>query len=254
MGKNRYKAIVSSDWNECLAPCGPFDYISFVYPEVSEKLTAVFQQYTANQIPLSKAIQMTRQMIPEPISPEQMDAYIDSEFKIYNGVTDFMDWCLSRDILFMINTTGVIGYFQRVLAKKLIPPIQWLSAHPSLTYMKEKRDPDHVIPLFEVQDKGTNTQKAVQAMNISSKNIILMGDSGGDGPHFSWGADKEAFLIGSMTKPSLRSYCRQNGVGLDLLFGISYDEGEKKRLEDEMAIDFRDLISVIAGLTGGLMG
>ncbi len=28
----RYKAIISSDWNECLAPSGPFDPIAFVVP------------------------------------------------------------------------------------------------------------------------------------------------------------------------------------------------------------------------------
>jgi len=27
----KYKALVSSDWNECLAPCGPLDPISLVY-------------------------------------------------------------------------------------------------------------------------------------------------------------------------------------------------------------------------------
>ena len=51
MGKSRFKAIVSSDWNECLAPCGPFDSISFAYPELREALTGIFKQYTANTIP-----------------------------------------------------------------------------------------------------------------------------------------------------------------------------------------------------------
>jgi 2-hydroxy-3-keto-5-methylthiopentenyl-1-phosphate phosphatase len=250
MDKNRYKAIVSSDWNECLAPCGPFDYISFVYPELSATLRRVFQQYTGNEIPLSKAIQIIRKMIPAPISQEQMDGYIDSEFRIYNGVTDFMEWCLSMDILFMINTTGVVGYFQRIMAKKRIPPIRFLSAHPSVTYAKEKRDPAHIMALFEVQDKGRNTQKAVQSMKDPLHRIILMGDSGGDGPHFSWGADNEAFLIGSMTKPSLKNYCRENGIRMDLQFGITYDAGQEKRLKDEMEVDFRDLIPVVAELTG----
>ncbi len=250
MGKNRYKAIVSSDWNECLAPCGPFDYISFAHPELSVTLTDVFRQYTGNQIPLSKAIQIIREIIPEPVSSEQMDDYIDSKFKVYAGVTDFMEWCLSKDILFMINTTGVIGYFQRIIAKNLIPPIRFLSAHPSVAYVKGRRDPDHVMALFEVQDKSANTQRAVQAMNIPSEKVILMGDSGGDGPHFLWGADNDAFLIGSMTKPSLKSYCRENNVQMDLLFGISYDVGEDKRLKDEMQVDFRELIPVIAEFAG----
>ncbi len=33
-----YKAMVSSDWNECLAPCGPFDFISFAYPRLEAEL------------------------------------------------------------------------------------------------------------------------------------------------------------------------------------------------------------------------
>jgi hypothetical protein len=34
----KYKAIVSSDWNECLAPSGPFDFISFNHPELTPHL------------------------------------------------------------------------------------------------------------------------------------------------------------------------------------------------------------------------
>jgi 2-hydroxy-3-keto-5-methylthiopentenyl-1-phosphate phosphatase len=250
MGKNRYKAIVSSDWNECLAPCGPFDYISFVYPELNATLTRVFQQYTGNEIPLGKAIQIIREMLPEPISQEQMDGYLESQFRIYNGVTDFMEWCLSKNILFMINTTGVVGYFQRIIAKKLIPPIRFLSAHPSVSYGKRRGDPAHIMALFEVQDKGLNTHKAVRSMKNPLQKIILMGDSGGDGPHFSWGADNDAFLIGSMTKASLKTYCREKGLQMDLQFGISYNAGEEKRLKDEMGVDFRELIPVVSEFAG----
>jgi 2-hydroxy-3-keto-5-methylthiopentenyl-1-phosphate phosphatase len=250
MDKSRYNAIVSSDWNECLAPCGPFDYISYIYPELKDALTIIFKQYTGNQIPLSRAIERIRDMIPEPISPEQMDDYIDREFKIYTGVTDFMEWCLSKKILFMINTTGVIGYFQRIIAKKLIPPIQCLSAHPSVTYDKGKYNAGYVLELHEVEDKARNTERALRSMNITSPKIILMGDSGGDGPHFTWGSNKGAFLIGSMTKPSLRTYCLQNKIEMDLQFGIAYGEGEKKRLEDEMAVDFRELVPVIEEVAG----
>jgi hypothetical protein len=32
--KHKYKGMISSDWNECLAPCGPFDPIAFAYPEL----------------------------------------------------------------------------------------------------------------------------------------------------------------------------------------------------------------------------
>ena len=251
MAGTHYHAIVSSDWNECLAPCGPFDCISFVFPELSDDLATVFRQYTGNDIPLSQASRKIQDMMPAPITPDQMDAYIESHFAVYDGVPDFIEWCLSRDILFMINTTGAIGYFQRILAKKLIPPIPALSAHPGITYASENSDPDHVLKLFEVQDKGPNTQQVIRLGKISSGRVILMGDSGGDGPHFQWGTDRGAFLIGSMTKPSLKTYCRQHGIHVDLHFGLSYHAGENKRLEDEMAVDFRELIPVVEEFAGG---
>jgi hypothetical protein len=37
----KYKAVVSSDWSECLSPNGPFDPISFNYPELSGQLSNI---------------------------------------------------------------------------------------------------------------------------------------------------------------------------------------------------------------------
>lgn len=106
------------------------------------------------------------------------------------------------------------------------------------------------MPLLEVSDKGRNTQRALHAMDIASSRPVLIGDSGGDGPHFKWGQANNAFLIGSMTKPSLQAYCRQNGIRPDLLFGISYGDGDEKNHEQEMGVNFRDLIPVIADMAG----
>ena len=150
----------------------------------------------------------------------------------------------------MVNTTGSIGYFQRVLAKKLIPSIPLLSAHPSTCYAKGKSDPEYVLQLFEVRDKGPNTQQAISVMNLSSPKIVLMGDSGGDGPHFQWGAANNAFLIGSLTKPSLKRYCRMNGIRMDLMFGAACDAAGDKNQKAETGIDFRELMPVIADVTG----
>ena len=111
MNKQFYKGIVSSDWNECLAPCGPFDYISFLYPELSDGLAAVFKQYTGNAIALSEATRLIREMLPAPVTPDQMDAYLERHFAVYTGVPELMEWCLSHQLLFMVNTTGAIGYF-----------------------------------------------------------------------------------------------------------------------------------------------
>ena len=112
--KQQYRAIVSSDWNECLAPSGPFDYIAFTFPELLPALDDIFQNYTGNRATLKDAMQQVSALLSRPVSQEQMDAYLDEAFRIYTGVTDLMEWCQSRKILFMLNTTGAVGYFQRV--------------------------------------------------------------------------------------------------------------------------------------------
>jgi hypothetical protein len=249
-----FRAIISSDWNGCLAPCGPFDVISFNYPHLTLDLETVFQEYTGNRIPLGEAARRIRKLVPGPISIEQMDAYLVRSFMTYRGVPDLIEWCLSHNILFMINTTGMIGYFQRVLAKGLLPPLPVLSAHPMVRYPYRETDPRFVVDLLEIQDKSKNTERVVRKLGIPAKNVILAGDSGGDGPHFKWGASHGAFLIGSMTKPSLKIYCQKNGIGIDLLFGVSYGQGERMNPEKEMLTDFLELTPVIEEiLAGGLL-
>lgn len=242
----KYKAIVSSDWSECLSPSGPFDFISFTYPELDAELKNVFKQYTGNIISLGAAAQKLQKLLPGPISEEQMDAYLDKSFVTYKGVPDLIEWCLSNNILFMINTTAMIGYFQRVFAKGLLPRVPVLSANPLVRYAKGETDPNYVYDLFETQDKSKNTNAVARRFNLPAEKIILMGDSGGDGPHFEWGAGKGAFLIGSMTKPSLESFCRTRDINIDLHFGLSYSEGEEKDPQKEMQTDFKNLSLKIA--------
>lgn len=214
-----YRALLSSDWNECLSPCGPFDFIFFTYPDLREDLTRVFRQYTANSISLGEAIGRIKQLMPRSISADEMDAYIAASFQTYPGLADWIEWCRSQDILFMINTTGMQGYFQRVFARGLLPSIPALSAHPMIRYGDLPNDPDVILDLLEIQDKPKNTETAVHLFGITSGKIIVMGDSGGDGPHFEWGAKAGALLIGSMTKPSLEAYCEGRGIVIDVLFG-----------------------------------
>ena len=240
-----YKAMVSSDWSECLAPCSPLDCISFNYPELTTELETIFTQYTGNVITLGEAARRIQTLLPDNITIEQMDAYLDNSFLTYTGVAELIEWCLSHDILFMINTTGMIGYFQRVFAKGLLPWIPVISAHPLIRYTTVSSDPDDIYDLFETSDKGKNTEAAARRYEISSKQIILMGDSGGDGPHFEWGAKGNVFLIGSMTKPSLENYCQQKNIKLNLRFGVDYAEGKEKDHQKEMQINFGDLASII---------
>ena len=244
--KNRtYKAIVSSDWNECLAPCGPFDFISFNYPQLTAELETIFKQYTGNSISLGEAVRQIQKLLPEPISKKQMDMYLDESFATYKGVQEFIEWCMNQNILFMINTTGMIGYFQRVFAKNFLPKIAVLSAHPMVRYLQQSTDPDHIFDLLEIEDKFKNTEAVARSFRIPSNKIILIGDSGGDGPHFKWGAGINALLIGSMTKPSLKRYCDQHNISIDTQFGISYAEKEDKNLHKEMQTNFMDLLPTI---------
>jgi len=219
-----YRAILSSDWNECLAPCGPFDFIFFSHPDLRESLQAIFRQYTTNAIPLGEAVRRLRQLLPHPISADEMDGYLHASFETYPGLPEWIEWCRSRDILFMINTTGMVGYFQRIFAKGLLPAVPVLSAHPMIRFDDLPSDPGLILELLEIQDKPKNTDSARHSFGITSGKVIVMGDSGGDGPHFEWGAGAGGLLIGSMTKPSLEAYCQAKGIAIDVRFG---GEGEK---------------------------
>jgi 2-hydroxy-3-keto-5-methylthiopentenyl-1-phosphate phosphatase len=244
--KNKaYRAIVSSDWNECLAPCGPFDFISFNYPQLTNELETIFKQYTSNFISLGEAARQIQKLLPAPVTEEQMDAYLDESFEIYSGVAQLIEWCLRNEILIMINTTGMIGYFQRIFAKNLLPKIPVLSAHPMLRYPARNTDPQQIFDLLETGDKGKNSEAVMRSFNIPPNKIIIMGDSGGDGPHFEWGAERSAFLIGNMVKPSLKTYCAQKRISMSNQFGISYADGEVKDPGREMQVNFLDLVPVI---------
>jgi len=240
-----YIALVSSDWNECLAPCGPFDCISFAYPRLKSDLTDIFRQYTGNLISLGEAAGQIRELLPEPITPDQMDAYLDESFTTYTGVPELIEWCSSNNILFMINTTGMIGYFQRIFAKYLLPPVPVISAHPMIRYPQNTSDSWQVFKVLETRDKSKNTGEVARSLAIPAGKIILLGDSGGDGPHFEWGAALGAFLIGSMTKPSLDNYCRAKNIEIDLRFGLDYSRRERASLREEVQLNFMDLKDTI---------
>jgi len=160
MGK--YRGLISSDWSECLSPNGPFDFMAYVYPDLGPDLSDIFKQYTANEIALSEAMQRCQKRLPALIRVEQMDAYLDEHFTHYTGVPELMEACRSRNILFMINTTGSRGYFQRVFSKKLLPRISALSAHPGMTFIASKNDPTALFDLHEIADKPINTELAGQ--------------------------------------------------------------------------------------------
>ena len=241
-----YRAIVSSDWNECLAPCGPFDYIAFNYPELKPPLNNIFRQYTGSHITLDDAMHQVGGYLPEPIRMSQMDAYLEAAFQMYTGAANLMRWCQSQKILFMINTTGAAGYFQRALYKNLLPPLTVISAYPEPHYPREASDPEQILPLFETTDKSQHTEEVAQKMGVPLNRVIIMGDSAGDGPHFKWGAENGAFLIASMAKPSLQQFCIREGIEPDCFFGHTYRENETMDHSSEMNYDFMGLAAVTA--------
>ncbi len=238
----KYRALISSDWNECLAPSGPFDPITFNYPSLDPEVKEVFKAYTGNRIPLSEAARRIVNLLPKTISEDQMDTYLDERFETYRGVPELIEWCSKKDILFMINTTGMQGHFQRVFKKGLLPEVPAVSAHPMTKYEEERKTPCQWYDLLEIQDKAKNTEAVMRAWGIPADKAVLIGDSGGDGPHFEWGARVGAFLIGSMTKWSLNQYCSKRGIEINLHFGPRYSEGEKRKEEQEGKVNFMDLI------------
>jgi hypothetical protein len=240
-----FKAILSSDWSECLSPSGPFDFIAFAYPQLTPELNEIFRSYTGNLISLGEACLRIKKILPGPISPETLDAYLDRSYAVYRGVPELIEWCLGKDILFMLNTTGMIGYFQRVFARGLLPQIPALSANPMFRYPTGDGDPPFILDLHETIDKGRNTAAVAAKIGIPAARVIVMGDSGGDGPHFEWAHQAGAFIISSMTKPSLAAYCESRGITIRRRFGLVYGKGETRNLEREMAVDFSALIEAI---------
>lgn len=250
MKEGNFKGIISSDWNQCLAPCGPFDPIIYSYPELTSDLIAIFKEYTSNKISLGTANKRIKKLLPGSISIQQMDSYLDQSFITYKGVPELIDWCAKNKIIFMINTTGLMGYFQRIFANKLLPKVPVISANSLIRYPSMETDPPQIYDLFEIQDKGKNSARALNSFGISEKNIVIIGDSGGDGPHFEWGKKHKAYIIGSMAKQSLTNYCSKKKIMVNLFFGPADMDGKERTEKNDMLIDFMELRSVFKGMFG----
>jgi 2-hydroxy-3-keto-5-methylthiopentenyl-1-phosphate phosphatase len=246
MSSARYRGIVSSDWSECLSPNGPFDPLWFVYPHLKPDLSDIFSQYTGNVVSLDEAVRRIKALLPSLPTQEQMDAYLDACFQTYKHVPELIQWCLDRDILFMINTTGTHGYFQRALAKGLLPAVPIVSANPMLRF----DEGDRLYEIREIDDKPRNTQAVMKLWNVPAAKLVVIGDSGGDGPHFLWAAQAGGYLIGSMIKASLVTYCRSRGVEINRFFGLTYEHGRSCNPEEEMRVDFMELADVIEHALG----
>ncbi|MEW6669908.1 MAG: hypothetical protein AB1512_32260 [Thermodesulfobacteriota bacterium] len=241
----RFTALVSSDWSECLSPSGPFDPIVFAYPDLEPLLTGIFKDYTSNRISLGEAWRRIRGALPSPLTQDQMDAYLEAGFAMYQGVADLVGWCLERGILFMVNTTATQGYFQRAGRNSLLPSGMLVAANPLICYRDEEYATQPMYEVLEIQDKATNTARVMKEYGIPPARVILVGDSGGDGPHFEWGKSVGAFLVGSMTKPSLETYCETRGIRIDVRFGLCYPRGAARDPDREMQVDFMMLAPVI---------
>lgn len=242
-----FSFLICSDWSECLSPNGPFDPLSFNYPEYREELEEIFRKYTGNIISLGEALDTIINKKGLTISQEQMKDYMEHEFSMYKGVRELIEWALSNDILFVINSTGFQGYFQVAFEMGLIPELPYVSANPMIRF-EEKGNSTTWLDINETSDKPINTEKIISDNNISPDKTIIIGDSGGDGPHFEWGARMGARLIASMPKWSLITYCKDLGINIHHMFGVIYKKGELRDPEREKKIDFRLLIPEIKSL------
>jgi hypothetical protein len=245
-----FAAMISSDWNQCLAPCGPFDALAYHQPGQRDLLERIFRQYTSNAMTLGRATTAIAKALPAPLTPSRMDAYLQDHFEVYTGVREFIRWCGARRVLFMINTTGLTGYFQRALALGLLPSFGVLAAHPLVRYDHVATDPEIILEVEEITDKPRHTAAVAGRFHIPPEKIIIMGDSGGDGPHFQWGARNGATLVGSMVKPSLERYCAERGIAMAHRHGHTYAEGETVDLKKELAYPFTDLVEVVEQVIG----
>jgi hypothetical protein len=241
-----YRAIISSDWSECLSPNGPFDPISFLYPDLKSDLARIFSQYTGNLISLDAAISQIKTLLPAPLTSDQMDEYLEAAFQTYLGVPDLIQWCLDRNVLFMINSTGTHGYFERAQAKGLLPLVPVVSANPLVVFNAEKQR----YYVNEIEDKPKNTEAVLRSLNLPPGKLVVIGDSGGDGPHFHWAAQIGGHPIASMAKHSLVQYCTDRSVVIPSYFGLRYGPGESRDIAEEMKIDFRDLKEILMRILG----
>lgn len=240
-----FQYLVASDWSECLSPNGPFDPLIYTWPHLEADLTRIFSAYTSNEISLSRAVGEIKSLLPAELGEEEMDAFLREKFTAYTGLSQVITWCLERGIAFMINSTGSMGYFQRAMARGFLPRIPLLSAHPFLRYAPTDTDPERIFELLEIEDKGTNTHTALHALGIPPHRTAVVGDSGGDGPHFSWAAENGALRVGINTKASLESYCATRGIEINAHLGLSYQPGQPRDREAEAHTDLTELCTVL---------
>ncbi len=247
---NPYNGMISSDWSQCLSPNGPFDPLIFLYPELASDLSKIFKRYTGNEITLGQAFDQVSSLLPRWPSSEQLDRYLDACFQTYTGVAELIRWCRRNGILFMVNTTSFGAYFQRVFFKSMLPAIDVLSAQFNWSFDKAQKAAEHLVELKEIEDKARNTAAIADRFSIPHNRIFLMGDSGGDGPHFQWGDKVGATLIGSMTKPSLAKYCRDKGITIHHQVGHTYRPGEPVSMDKERGFDFKSMIDILQPAMG----
>jgi hypothetical protein len=248
MPPTRYKALVSSDWSECLSPNGPFDVAAFTFPDLAPALAEIFRSYTGNRISLTDAVSRVSALLPDPITADQMDTYLDSRFDAYSGVPAFIETMLSNDTLFIINTTGSHGYFQRAVAKKLLPPVPLIAANPFIAFPETRVPTEFPCNVLEIEDKPRCTAVAAERFTAPLHRVVVIGDSGGDGPHFHWAHKAGAACVACMPKQSLIAYCDTRGFSPDAVFGKAYGPGEERDPAAEAAVDFNELAALVLDL------
>ncbi len=244
--RSKFNGLISSDWSECLSPNGPFDPYAFAFAHLKNDLERVFRSYTGNAITLQDAIRTIKEILPSELTQDQMDAYLESSFSTYIGVPEFIQWCLDHDIMFMINTTSSQGYFQRAIHKGMIPEVPIIAANPITSFPSPLDGKRYALKVIEIDDKAKNTAQVMKDWSIPSERVIVIGDSGGDGPHFVWGHEQNAHLIASMAKNSLVNYCASRNITIERFFGVVYQPGQSRDLQLELQYNFMDLVPIVS--------
>ena len=144
-----------------------------------------------------------------------------------------------------------------MLARNLIPDVPFVASNPLIRFSGEPEAPRYMYWVNEIEDKPRNTQSVMKSSGIGPDRVVIVGDSGGDGPHFRWGGSVGAYLIGSMVKPSLEAYCRDRAITINKHFGYTYSAGEARDRAKEMQTDFMELtetLSEVLDLSCGTCG
>ena len=119
-----------------------------------------------------------------------------------------------------------------------------------IRYTAGSHDPEIILPIQEISDKPIHTAVIARRFQIPDEHIVVIGDSGGDGPHFNWGARIGATLIASLAKDSLLSYCRERRIDIHHHWNPGAFAGAEEASVQSKPLSLDQLFKVIMQVMG----